>query len=353
MWQASLAVLLVLADVASADEKPDPGAATQGYDDGYCDYVEGVASAQSAIQLAPSLFGQFGYINQSVISPTIDPPSSLRFIGGVRYNLTNVYSGFQNRARAKADCERHNALNTVRGGTSYRALEARVKVLEAALPEADKIFKQVDDDFKARRISAPEFTATRLRIDELRQLAVETRRQMSALPPSSDNLGGALKAFQRADAEVESHEGKLRFANAFDLSIRFGIDSLGGSANDTSSPFFAIASLDVNLGALFVGSANARAATGRQRQVRSGRDPLSVDATADRLRVIAEAEEKRYAETEALEEDLAKQLEVLARIGGDESRRFKLTIWFDWVKVKAEKQYLSTHIAAIKEVIGE
>src|SRR3954470_4855506 len=49
-------------------EKTEKKAGSGAYDDGYCDYVQGVASAQSAIQLAPALFGQFGYIEQAVTS---------------------------------------------------------------------------------------------------------------------------------------------------------------------------------------------------------------------------------------------------------------------------------------------
>ncbi|MCX5743813.1 MAG: hypothetical protein NT062_15080 [Proteobacteria bacterium] len=346
-----LVATLLLTSSTSAladDDAPSPN-----YDDGYCDYVQGVGSAQSALQLAPSLFGQFGYIEQTVTSSSVATTGpALRFVGGVKYKLSGIYEGFATRSRAKADCDRHVALNQVRGGTAYRALEARNKILEGALPEAAKILAATDEDFKAHRITAQEFTATRLRIEELRGLAVETRRQMSALPPASDNLAGSLKAFQRADETVEAYEGKLRMAQAFDFSVRFGLDAFLEGQSGSSSPVFAVASLDINIGALFVGSANERASTGRKKLVRSGHDPLAVDATADRLRVVVETESKRLEETAALEGDLQKQLDVLARVGGDDSRRFRLTIWFEWIKVSAEHAYLQTHIAAIKQVIG-
>ncbi|MBA3542281.1 MAG: hypothetical protein H0T79_21880 [Deltaproteobacteria bacterium] len=344
-------LVMSLGSLGRAQAEDDPPQPTSKVDDdGYCDYVQGVASAQSAVQLAPSVFGQFG--NQGVSSTMDAQQSNLRIIAGVRYRLSGIYEGFATRNRAKADCTRHRALEQVRGGTAYRALAARSAVLDGAMAEADKLLGQTEDDYKARRISAPEYTATRLRVEELRKLAIETRQQMSALPQPSGGLGGSLKVFQKADAEVEDYEGKLRFAQAFDLSVRFGIDQFVDSTVE-KEPFFAVASLEVNIGALFLGGANERAAAGRRRLVRSGKNPLAVDATADRLKVLVEEEGRREKETGALEADLGKQVEALGRIGGDESRRFRLTIWFDWIKVKAEHAYLQTHIAAIKEVLGE
>lgn len=351
----SAALVAALGGVCLADDDPAP-TRSGAYDDGYCDYVQGVASAQSAIQLAPALFGQFGYIEQAVTSSV---PSStngdLRLIAGVRYKLSGIIEGFATRDHATADCRRHNALNLVRGGTEYAALAARVKVLDEAMPEAQKITEQTEEDYKARRITGPEYTATKLRLEELRQLAVESHRQMSALPPATGDLGGALKTFQRADADVEQLEGKLRFMQAIDFSARAGIDAfLNEPANTTTNatPYFAVLSLDVNVGALFLGSANDRAAAGRKKLVRSGRDPLAIDATADRLEAIVADEVKRAAETEALEADLQRQLDTLAKVGGDDSKRFRLTIWFDYIKVKSEHAYLKTHIDAIHRVLG-
>lgn len=346
--------ILTLAALAAATPAYADDAAA--YDDGYCDYVQGVASAQSAVQLAPAVFSQFGYIEQAVTSSV---PSStngdLRLIAGVRYKLSGIYEGFTTRDRAAADCKRHDALNRVRGGTEYAALAARVKVLDGAMAEADKLIEQAEDDYKNRRITAQDYTATKLRLEDLRQLASESHRQMSALPPASGDLGGALKAFQRADAAVEDDEGKLRWAQAFDLSIRFGIDAFLQSSTTTTNttPYFAVAALDINLGALFLGSANRRAAAGRAKLVRSGHDPLAIDATADRLQAMAAVETKREADTGALVADLQKQLDTLARVGGDDAKRFRLTIWFDFVKVKAEHAYLQAHLAAIHQVLGE
>lgn len=319
-------------------------------DDAYCDYVRGVASAESALLLSPELFGQFGQIEQASSSqvPTVEP-GGLRFIGGLRYRLTGIYEGLATRGRADADCRRQRAFDQVRGETLYRALEARAKSLESALPDAEKLLALAVADQEARRTTAQEATATRLRVEELRRLAMETRRTLRELPaPGEGDATGALAAFQRADDDVERADAKLRRARGVDLSLRVGVDQyLDGAATD-SSPYFAVVSLGVNLGLLWQGSGNARAAAGRKRLVRTGRDPISADATA----ALVEATERRASDTAALEANLARQLETLTRVGGDDGKRYRQVVWFDWVKTRAERAYYEAHLAALKQVLG-
>jgi hypothetical protein len=342
--RASRAVALAL---ACAVVFAAPGTALAD-DDGYCDFVQGTASAESAVLIAPQLFGEFGRIEQPSASqlPTADP-GSVRFIGGLRWRLSGIYEGVATRGRAAADCRRHRAFEAVRGETLYRALEARLKVLEAALPEAEKLLAQATADFEARRMTAQEATATRLRVEELRRLAMETRAAMRALPaPGGGNPTGALAAFHRADDDVERHEAKLRRARAVDLSLRVGVDQYLDGAADDRSPVFAVVSLGVNLGLLFQGSGNSRAAAGRRKLVRAGRDAVSVEATA----ALADATSRRVEETAALEADLARQVETLSRVGGDDGKRYRLIVWFDLVKVRAEHAYHEAHLAALKQV---
>jgi hypothetical protein len=319
-------------------------------DDGYCDYVQGVAAAESALSFAPEVFGQFGRIEQATSSavPTVDP-SSLRFLGGLRWRLSGIYEGVALRERARSDCHRHQAFEHVRSETLYRALEARAKVLEDALPEAEKLLAQATADLEARRATAQEATATRLRVEDLRRTAMETRQSLRSLPaPGGGDPTGALSAFHRADSDIELRDAQLRRARGIDLSVRIGIDRyLDGAASD-SSPYFAVVSLGVNLGLLWQGSGNARAAAGRRRLVRSGRDPISLESTTP----LIEATAQRAQDTAALEADLTRQIEALTRVGGDDSKRFRQIVWFDLVKARAEHAYHEAHLAALKQVVG-
>jgi hypothetical protein len=321
-------------------------------DDGYCDFVQGVANAESALMFAPEVFTQYGTLEQASTSvqPAVDPGST-RLIFGVRWRLSGIYEGATTRSRAKADCTRHTALEQIRGETVYRALEARAKVLDDALPEADKVLAQVTADLDARRTTAQEATATRLRVEELRRLSTETHDQMLQLPrPSTKSL--SLATYHQAHDAVEKYEGRLRMAKAFDVSVRLGIDEyLDDNGTNTSSPYFALVAASVNLGVLFQSGGNKRAAEGRRKYVRTGRDPMSVGATADRLKALVETANRRAGETAALEGDLQKQLAVLDRVGGDDSKRYKQIDWFDLIKVRAERAYHEAHAAALAQVI--
>ena len=337
----ALIVVAVLSGAAHAETQ----------DDGYCDYVEGVANAQAAIQMSPELIGSIGYVEQADASSVPGGETKgLRLIAGVRYSLSGLYQGVATRSRAKADCRRYTALEQVRGETTSRAIAARLKVLDTALREAEQILRTDERDFAARRTTAQEATATRVRVDELRELAAEDHRQLSGLPqPSERPLTGALTAFRDADADMERYEAKLRRAEAIDVSVRFGIDEYPERENP--SPYFAVLSVGVNLGLLFQAPANSRAAKARKLLVQSGRG-VGVEGTVDRLRATIEIESKRAKETEALVKELERQLDALNRIGGEESKRYRQTVWFELVKARAQYAYLSTHVTSIQEVLG-
>jgi hypothetical protein len=321
-------------------------------DDGYCDYVEGVANAQAVVAMSPELISTVGYVEQppAAATPQATSEKGLRLIAGVRYKLSGIYEGSATRARAKADCQRHRAFEQVRGETTSRAIAARVAVLDDALKQAEKLLKADEDDFAARRTTAQEATATRVRVEELRELAAEDHRQLSSLPePSERPLAGALKNYRDADADMEEAEAKLRRASAIDVSVRFGIDEFPERINP--SPYFATLSIGLNLGVLFQGPSNSRAARARKLLVQSGRG-IGVEGTVEFLRATLEIEQKRAKETEALVKELDRQLDALNRIGGDDSKRYRQTVWFEWVKAKAQHVYLTTHVQSIQEVLG-
>jgi hypothetical protein len=321
--------------------------------DHYCDFVEGVASAQSSLLFAPELFGTFGYLDQQ--AQAIDVPEGttddLRLTAGVRYSLGNVYEGFLTRGRARAECKRKQALDRVQGATTYRALEARAKVLDEAIAEADKLLAEAKADLDSRRATSQEVIGTRVRVDELRAMAAATRKELAAAPPAADgSMDRAMGAYLSADAAVERHDASLRKAQAWDVSVRFGYDQF--LSNDVDeSPLFALVQANFNLGWFLQGSGNGRAARGRRALVMEGRGGL--DATESQLRAVLAIEERRAEETGALVADLDGQLAALRQVGGDASRRARQTVWFEWVKIKAEHEFLTAHVASLRQVLGE
>ena len=344
------AIVATLAAAATAYADP-PGAAP--IDDGYCDFVEGVANATADSQLYPELISQFGYINQPPYSINPDV-SGLRAIGGLRWRLNALYEGLASRDHGQADCTRHQALEQVRGETNARALAAKAKVLDDALGEAQQILQSVTADLEARRTTTQEATATRLEVEELRALSADTHRQLSALPQDTGHpLNTALAAYQAADAQMEIDEGKQRRAQAFELDLRGGVDQfLTGTTTQTGTNYFAVIELDINFGQLLMGSDNARAADGRKRLLASGHDPLGVDATVDRLKSLVDVETGRAEQTAALVAELDRQMQALGNLSGEDSKKYRQTVWFDWVKAKAEHAYVTAHLAALREVLG-
>lgn len=57
-------------------------------------------------------------------------------------------------------------------------------------------------------------------------------------------------------------------------------------------------------------------------------------------------------QTAALVADLVRQMQALAAIVGEDSKRFRDSVWFDWVKAEAELAYLQAHVVTLREVLG-
>ncbi len=348
---AFAAALLACLGAGAAAAMAQPAENEAAADDGYCDWVEGVAAAQSAVLWSPEVFGTFGYLDQTGLTAVPDSTGNdLRITAGLSYSLSGLYQGAVTRARAEAECRRHQNLGQLEQETAYRALQARARVLEKALPEAQSMLDTATRDFDQRQANLQELTATRLRVDALRALAVETQRQIGAAQPArATPFAGALQSYYAADADVEREESKLRWAQAWDVSLRVGYDRFLDDDTD-DSPLFALASISFNFGALFQGGPNETAAAGRARYVRQQRTTQNA-ATLRRLRATARAEKRREQETAALVADLEKQLAELESMTSVTSRRYRETVWFEWVKVKAEHEYLRVHLASLAEIM--
>ncbi|MCL4223102.1 MAG: hypothetical protein KJZ91_01355 [Myxococcales bacterium] len=317
--------------------------------DAFCDHARAVAAAERATLVAPEVFASFGYVEQPAAAATPTTTSDdLRLTLGVRYSLGELYQGAVVGQRADAACRRHRALARVQALPQRRALAARARVLDAALAEAARALDQAAGDLAARRATAQEVTAIRLRVDQLRAQAVATARELATLPAGADDsLAGALAAYQRADAEVERHDGRLRGARAWDVSVRVGYDRFLDA--DDESPYFAVVAASFDLGWLAQRPASKRAAAARQRLVRD--EPGATSTAA--MRALLAAQRQRAAEAGVLADELEHQLDALRRVGGEDGKRFRQTVWFEWVAARAEHAYLEAHAAALGEVLGE
>jgi hypothetical protein len=346
--------VLILIAPAVALGQPAP-------DDGYCDYVQGTASATAATLFAPQLFGQFGYIEQ-LNQVTNDPnaePNDLRAIGGLRYSFTNIFAGKATVARADADCRRHKAqvamqaiTQQIKDTSSARAIAARLAVYEQAQGDADKMLATIKADVDARRLTTQEAISTQLRVDEIRAQIAQAKRDLAALP-SSDTKGvdQLLADYREADAAMEKAEGKLRSIKAYDVNVRAGVDRFLNGDIEDKTRYFAVLEVGVNLGALWTGSGNRRSATGRDRYARTV-GPMQIIADPAVLRPLLEVQQKRLVQVQALSSDLDKQLAALNGAESSDAKRFRETIWFEAIKARAELAYLQAHVATLNEMLG-
>jgi hypothetical protein len=329
-----------------------PAHAEPPRDDGYCDFVEGAASATAATLTAPQLFGQFGYVEQPLFAETaIGDSTNLRVLGGVRYSFTNLWAGMTTKSRAHADCKRHKALDALQDTTAGRALTARIKVYDDAQAHADEILRDIQTAVETRQATAQDLLATRLRVEELRTLAANARRDLAAVPAADERpLPTLLSSYRAADADVERSEGKLRTISAYDVNVRVGVDRFLTGANQQLQ-YFGVVELGVNLGVLWLGKHNRRAAAGRARFARV--DPQLLDGkTFEQLRATLETEQRLVEQSTALVADLDHQLQAVAQISGEDGKRFRETLWFAWVKASADLAYQRAHIDALREVIA-
>ena len=373
---------------APAPAAPAPAAttaatatATASLDDGYCDFVEGTASANAATLYAPELFGQFGHIEQPAFAETPSSSSqNLRIIGGVRWSLTNIIAGSATKSLASADCKRHNALAKLRLITgsmhgasasaplalaAARALASKLRIYTDAQKDAERILAEVNADFEAKRTTLPDAVGIRMRLDELRANTAEIQSTLAGLPPeiaaSDASLTELLDEYQRADAQVEKSSARLRTIRAYDVSIRGGVDQFLDGANQQAN-YFAVLQVGVNLGALWTGSGNSRAARGRKKFAASEMAAVSAttaadqsaadQTTPDQIRAVLDIDNKRLQQVTALAADLDQQMQTLTQVGGDDNKRFRQAIWFDAIKAKADLAYLQAHIQALNQLLS-
>ncbi len=318
--------------------------------DSYCRFVAGVAASQSDLLLAPEAFVSFGYVNESLTPGSSVFPSTERLSAGLSYNLVSLYSGVVTRSQAKTECARYRALSRLHAflvvnkeDSSVSALEAKLNVLESALPEAGEILKTLHQSVTEGRATVEELNATELRADELRQLTLQAREALEGAPkvetakiPISTLLGER----NRAEEAVERDEARLREARAWGFTLRGGYDQVFGASN-SPLPVFGTVTLSLNLGTFAQYSADSRARSGRQSWVRNqieGVDQRVTELT-EKLRARQRALTTRENQLSVLAADLAQRMRTVDTLPARSERlkRYREYLWFDFVKLKAEQ----------------
>ena len=81
-------------------------------------------------------------------------------------------------------------------------------------------------------------------------------------------------------------------------------------------------------------------------------DTLAVDATIDRIRATIEIEPSAPPTPTRSSPTSTASSPQLARVAGEDTRRYRQTVWFETSRPAADQAYLAAHLASLHEVIG-
>ncbi|AKU90183.1 hypothetical protein [Vulgatibacter incomptus] len=356
-----VAIPLVAAGAGPSDPHASDGVASS---EGYCEFVRGVAKAESAILVAPALIGSVGAINSGTVTqgiPVGEPV--LRITLGAEYDGVHLYQGMALRRKAEAECRRYLALSDLqallRAGAdlgSAAALRAREEVLAQAVPQAEAILAKVAEEVASGRSTIEELNAVRSRVDSLLSSLSETQvdiLRVSRLPKTrGDSLPAILEAYREADDEVERISGSLRRAEAWGLTVRAGWDKI--FTVEQKIPVFALLSVSFNLGSIWQGEGNRQAREGRSRWL--GEDVMGADERISELVATLQAvrrdERFRHAQTLTLLADLDQQARAVEVMESSAIRRYRDYLWFERTNARATSAFLSSHLEALDAFLG-
>lgn len=349
--------LLCLASLHAASAQSDPPMVQEHAEPGWCEFVRSVADAEAAVLLAPEVFVSAGAVNAGEADGTGGAPlgaPTLRLTAGLGYDVVDAWRGITLRRRAEAECRRYKALSALQtalqagpGLGAEPALAARLSVLDAALPEGDRLLAALRVDLQEGRATVEELNALQLRLDQLRALASETTRErerLTRLPaPPAHPLSGLLQELRAADDEVERISGRLRRTAAWDIRLRGGYDELIDVKQDL--PLFGMLTVSYNLGGWAQPVANARARRARLRAAEEDVEgvPAQVERLLQELRATQRAEEARLREVTVLVGDLEGQLQQVQALETIKVRRFRDYLVLELARLRAEQAWLRAH----------
>ena len=328
-------------------------------DDGYCAWVLATADSKRAPLMYPEIYSQLGPTasgsqESGDENSTLDK-MALRWTLGLQYRFINLHKGLLMAKSAEAECRRHRVQTRLQGALAIGsdwgrkpAFEAQAEVIEKALPEAKKQLDKLYDQLANNLITVEELYSSQMKVDALREMSNRTKMELErldSLPQLPDeDLAVMLDHFNRADDDQEHLEGRLRRAQPWSFDLKGGYDQNFGAEKDF--PYFVQLMLSFNFGAFAQPSADRRAAEGRRRWREKGLTSLSnqVENLERELSIVAHAERMRLDEVARLADELAGRLATLERIDTEKSRRFHDLLWLDYVRLKAERRYLETHL---------
>jgi hypothetical protein len=283
---------------------------------------------------------------------------------GASYSLGRLFQGLAVRNRAEVACQRERARVGLESAIAVgdllgaeRALAARAMVLETALPPGEQMIAGLGAAVQEVRATIDALDADRLRFEELQTLQGETSlalaRASSVAHPALAEVPALLAQYEAFDHELGLAEERSRGAGTWDLAVRGGYDHLSDGRDRV--PFFAMVSASFDLGRLFHGSADARALAGRARAEHESADalPARVARLLEGQRATLAAERVRLRSSETLLAALDGQMSQVERLETSKIERFRHTLWFEIVRMRAEHAYLAAHVEDLARALEQ
>jgi len=344
----------------AAPVAPSPPDASRAY----CDYVTAVAASDGALLRAPWVFSSFGTlrgtssVDSDIVGGSPGDELVLRLQAGLGFSPTRYYLAGLLDEQAHAECERQRAeaeiraLGTSEHGITRAALQAKIEVLESALPEAMRMLKKSLDELEASRTTVQEHGALELRVDALRERLAAASLELAALPtaPESSNVSGSFERLRRWTAAKQAAASRVRRAGALSLTLRGGYDELLGVPQ--SLPIFGSVALEFNPGWFSQRSADARAerahAESVEAQVLGQRQSLA--AVSERLAAELLVVRRRLGEVRTSLGDLRERRARLEAAGSAAAREYAEYVWFDDVRWRADEAFLAEQLAMLERL---
>lgn len=360
-----LALLLGTPPALGQQRQATPAGSAPARDeaDAYCEHVRGVAGSEGALVRSPWLFSTFGtlrggsLLDAEGVASGATSELTLRLQAGLGFSPTRWYRADLIVERAAAECERYRAELELRqllsplDGAMRSALDAKTKVLSAALPEAERLLAESSQKLDAARTTLAEHGALSLRVDDIRRSLAEARLALAALPPAAGGGSPAAAVFERLrrwEARRQDLEGSLRKSGALELSLRGGYDELVNV--EQSLPVFGSVTLEINPGWLWQGAEEERARQGHAEwiEARTLGAELSLAGAARQLEAQLAISSQREAELGTSLGDLELRLERLQNLESRQGREYAEYLWFDVVRLRAERAFFAERIRVLR-----
>jgi len=346
---------------AGTDEPSPPGVPA------YCDYVLGAATSSSSQQIYPKLYLSGGLLTRADSVNDIGVAGTnagtlWRLQAGMSYSLADLNEGLAIRDRALAECGLYRNQSDLFAflarydePDSLPGLQAKIGVLEQALPTSERILDDMRGLFLRQQATIEEVNATSLRVGSLRSELGSSRARVAATvrkhPVPREPVAVLMRSYRKTVGNTAESESRVRLSRRYGLSLRAGYDRLFGVRDGIH--LLATLTFTYSLGSLAQPRAEALAQQGR-----TGWATLGVEGIHDRVAVllaklqgVLQEQSQRGRETSVLLADLETRYKAVEKAPGDSVRAYRDYLWFDLIRLRAEDAYLRAQTEELRTLL--